>query len=124
MGGSDIANVFESQPDDSKPFGIRCTVWSEAHKAGIIMSNGWTDYTYKGSMRQGVRQIQVEDLRRHYKISRTQRQRKKNICKGHETALAYARAKHVATDEISPLLRRRPTSPETSTLHAQSRSRL
>ena len=63
-GGSDIANVFESQPDDSKPFGIRCTVWSEAHKAGIIMSNGWTDYTYKGSMRQGVRQIQVEDLRK------------------------------------------------------------
>ena len=124
-GGSDIPHVFESQPDDSKPFGIRCTVCSEAHKAGIIMSNGWTDYTYKGSMRQGVRQIQVEDLRRHYnKISRTQRQRKQNICKGHETALAYARAKHVATDEISPLLRRRPRSLETSTPHAQSRSRL
>ena len=59
MGGSDIANVFESQPDDSKPFGIRCTVCSEAHKAGIIMSNGWTDYTYKGSMRLGVRQILI-----------------------------------------------------------------
>ena len=64
-------------------FGIRCTVSSEAHKAGIIKRKRWTDYTYKGSMRQGVRQIQVEDLRRHHnKISRTQRQRKQNICNG------------------------------------------
>ena len=102
-GESSIAKVFEEQPDHSELFGIRCKVCSVAYEAGVITKSVWTNYEYRGSTVNGVRRIQCEDLLRHCNISKSQRKGSQKICKAHEKALAYARARHVAKDEIRDL---------------------
>ena len=104
-------------------FGIRCTVCSEAHKAGIIKRKRWTDYTYKGSMRQGVRQIQVEDLRMHIYRELSAKGNKVYVRLMRLSLLTPALSTSPPTRHL-PSQRRRPRSLETSTLHVQSRSRL
>ena len=97
-----IDKVFEHQPDDSTEFGIRCAVCSIAHQAGIIKKSVWTDYTYRGDRLKGVLQFQAETLRRHCNLSTSQRTGKQAICKQHEIALSYCKARHVAVGETQP----------------------